>query len=131
MTAIIAFLTAKASGIAVGVAIPLIFALLYKMIPKKITGVLVDLFAKQNMSIEKIEDPIRRELYKNLSLDIVKIVEYEIPDKGMGKEKYEKAAEKLCSVLPFLKGQDEKIEKLIEESVVAMDLEFKKQLGIN
>jgi len=128
MTAIMAFLTAKASGIAVGIAIPLVFGALYKFIPNKITSVLVGLFTKQNLALDKIEDPARKALYKALALDLVKIAEFEIPDKEKGAVKYKLVAEKLCSVIPMLKGQEDHIERLIEEAVAAMDAELKNQI---
>lgn len=74
----------------------------------------------------KTDDPIKRQLIRDLALAAVKLAEYEIPDKGKGGERYALAAEWICRVLPFLRGQKDKLSKLIEGSVVAMDEELKK-----
>ena len=121
MSAILGFITAKASGIAVGVAIPLVFGLLYKVIPSKITSLVLSLFSIQNRAIDKIDNPIRKGLYKAIALDICKLVEFEVPDKGAGAEKFKIASAKICSIIPGLKGHDAEVEKLIEESVEALN----------
>jgi len=126
MSAILAFLSAKGSALAMGMAIPLGLGIAIKLIPKKLANSLMGLINKQMDKVADIEDPIRKGLYMSLALDIVRIAEYEIPDKGKGEERYRMAAEKLCAVLPFLKGQDNKIEELIEDSVAAMDAELQK-----
>lgn len=63
---------------------------------------------------------------RELALALMKWAEAKIPDKGKGKEKYELAAKKMGSLLPFLKKHEKKIAQLLESIVVAVDNELKK-----
>lgn len=128
MSAILAFLAAKGTGIAVGALIPVAFWGLMKLVPAKLANFVSGLLSSNLGKLDKIQDPIRKGLYMSLALDLVRIAEYEMPDAGMGKEKYKQVADKLCKVIPLLKGQEDHIEELIEAAVVAMDLELKKQV---
>lgn len=128
MSAITAYLSGKLGAVAIGAAIPMVLLFAKKLIPAKLGSMVSGLLGKQMGKIDEIQDPVRKGLYLTLALDIVRIVEYEIPDKGKGEEKYKIAAEKLCAVLPILKGQEAKIEEIIESAVEAMDKELKKQI---
>lgn len=128
MSAILAFLSAKGTGLAIGAAIPVVFWGLMKLVPSRVTNMVAGLLNKQMGMIDKIEDPIRKGLYLALALDLVRIAEFEIPDEGKGVEKYKMVVSKLCKALPILKGQEGYIEELIEAAVVAMDTELKKQV---
>jgi len=128
MTAILAFLTAKGSALAIGAAIPLAFMLAGKLIPARLANALAGLLNKQMGKLDAIDDPIRKGLYVSLALDLVRIAEYELPDKGKGEEKYKAVAAKLCAAIPLLKGQEDRIKALIEAAVVAMDNELKKEI---
>ena len=114
-----------AAAIGAGATVILMFA------GKKIPAMVGSIFAKKlNLGfskVEEIQDPIKKGLYMTLALDVVKLVEYEIPDKGKGKERYNIASAKLCSLIPWLKGQEALISDLIENAVVAMDNELKKK----
>lgn len=128
MSVITAWLTSKASGIALGAAIPMLFIFAGKFIPKKIGDMVAGLIGKQMTKIDEIQDPVLKGLYLSLALDIVRIVEYEIPDKGKSEEKYKAAADKLCAILPMLKGNESKVKELIESAVEAMDKELKNHI---
>ena len=128
MSAIMAWLGAKGSAVAIGAAIPVALMLAGKLIPKKAGSMVAALLGKNLGKLDEIQDPIRRGLYTTLALDIVRIVEHEIPDKAAGEVKFKAAADKICAVLPFLKGQEAKVKTLIEDAVAAMDAELKKQI---
>ena len=76
-------------------------------------------------NIDKITDPKRKELIRDVALALVKLAEYEIPDKGQGRARFDSVAGKLCATLPFLKGRDKDIADIIENAVAAMDAELK------
>lgn len=126
MTEILSAIGAKIGWIGLGVLLPLIVVAAKKFIPQYFGKMFAGALGKGMSNIDDIKDPIERQLVKNIGLAVVKWAEYKIPDKGMGKERYRIAAEKLCSIFPFLKGQDKAIEDIIEASVVAMDNELKK-----
>lgn len=128
MSAIIAYLTGKGIAVAGGAVFGIVLAIATKYVPNKISGLVGGFLGKQIGSIDNIKDPIRKGLYLSLALDLVRIAEFEIPDKGKGEEKYTLVANKLCAVLPFLKGQEGHIKDLIESAVAAMDNELKKQI---
>ena len=71
----------------------------------------------------KTDDPVDKEL----AMAIVKWAEHKIPDRGMGRERYELAAKKLVEYMPFLKGRDSDLADIIEEAVARMDEELKKR----
>lgn len=113
-------------GLGVGISLPIAFMLGKKYIPL-LAGNAAARALKEGMAkVDSIPDPVEKELVRNIALDVVKWVEYKMPDKGQGKEKFHLAAEKLCALLPFLKGRDADIETIIENSVLAMDNELKK-----
>jgi hypothetical protein len=128
MSAILAWLSAKGSALAIGAAIPIVLVLAKKMIPARLASALAGMLGKQMDKVANMEDPVRRGLYMSLALDLVRIAEYELPDKGKGVERYKMVADKLCAMLPILKGQEDKVEQLIEAAVIAMDAELKKQV---
>ena len=126
MEGIISAVTNQLGGIAFGLAIPLVFILAKKWIPKSVAKYVAKYLGEGFGKIDELEDPNERQLVYNIALAVVKWAEYKIPDPGQGELKYDIAAEKLCSILPFLKGREDDIEALIEASVKAMDLELKK-----
>ena len=71
-------------------------------------------------------DPKERELIKAVVLALVRLAEYKIPDKGAGDVRYKAVADKLCSLVPILHGQEDRLKELIESAVEAMDEELKK-----
>ena len=71
-------------------------------------------------------DPKERELIKAVVLALVRLAEYKIPDKGAGDARYKAVADKLCSLVPILRGQEDRLKELIESAVEAMDEELKK-----
>ena len=129
MSAILGWMAAKGGAVAVGAAIPLVFVFLKKFVPNKVGSIIVSVFEKEQANLDKVEDPKLKELLENISLDIVKLAEYAIPDEGKGGERYKLAAEWICRVIPLLKGQDDRVEAIIEKAVVRMDAELKKKLG--
>ena len=127
LTGVLVWAKSQAIGLGIGTLIPLGFMFAKKYIPNiigKFVGSKIDDSFKH---IDDIKDEKKKELIKNIAIDIVKLVEYEIPDKGMGKEKYKKAAEKLINILPFLKGKEEMICELIESSVLVVNEKFKEK----
>jgi hypothetical protein len=120
------YLAAKGEAVLLGALVPVAVAFLGKWIPKFIGNYTAKFLDTRLGEIDKINDPVRRELYEGLALQVVKIVEYEIPDAGKGAERYKLAAAKICGFLPFLKGHDDVIKDFIEKAVNAMDEEFKK-----
>lgn len=125
MSAIIAFLGSKLGLLGIGAAIPLVFVLGKKMLPKYAGKWVSGLLGKGMAEMGDIKDPVRKQLVENVALAIVKLAEYEIPDKGQGRARFEAAAAKLCALLPFLKGRDSDIADIIENAVAAMDAELK------
>jgi len=81
-------------------------------------------------NLDEIDDPMKKKIYKDWVLATVKLVEFEVPDKGMGRVKFQKVSDKLCLFLPFLKGQEDRIRDLIETAVEAMDQELKGAVDI-
>lgn len=128
MSAILAYFGGKGLAVAAGAGLSLAFTIAIKFLPNRISNYFGSFLGKQIGSIDNIKDPIRKGLYLSLAMDLVRIAEFEIPDKGKGKEKYMLVADKLCSVLPFLKGQNEHICELIESAVAAVDSELKKNV---
>jgi hypothetical protein len=96
-----------------------------KYLPKYAGGAMTSLIGGALKNVNAIKDPTRKQLVHNLAVDLAKLAEYEIPDKGAGVEKYAKVAAQLCTLLPFLKGRDAAVEAIIENAVAAMDEELK------
>jgi len=128
MSAIIGWLSSKAVGIGIGAIIPIAFMVGKKYIPNLIAKFVSKNLDKGFNDIELIKDEKEKELIRGIALSLVRYAEYKIPDKDAGKEKYKLVAEKLVYILPFLKGQEEKISDLIENAVFAMDNELKKRI---
>ena len=126
MEAILGFLGSKLGMIGVGAAIPLALMLAGKALPKAAGKWASGLLGKGMAEMDKIEDPVEKELVHNIAVAVVKWAEYKIPDKGQGRARFDAAAAKLCALLPFLKGRDKAIADIIENAVVAMDEELKK-----
>lgn len=128
MSAILALLGGKVGAFALGALIPVVLIILKKVIPSRIGSLVAGLFASQAANIDKIDDPKRKELIKQIVLDLVKLAEYELPEKGQGKARYDKVAARLCAIIPVFKGQEAKISEIIENAVIAADAELKKQI---
>lgn len=126
MEAILGFLGSKLGLLGVGAAIPLGLMLAGKALPKAAGKWASGLLGKGISEMDKIEDPVEKELVHNIAVAVVKWAEYKIPDKGQGRARFDAAAAKLCALLPFLKGRDKAIADIIENAVVAMDAELKK-----
>jgi hypothetical protein len=126
MDAILSFLGSKIGLFSMGAAIPLAFMVGKKMIPKTAGNWVSKLLGEGMADIEKIKDPIEEQLVRNIAVDVVKWVEYRIPDKGQGRARFDLAASKLCAMLPFLKGRESDLATIIEGAVAAMDEELKK-----
>lgn len=126
MSAILAVIGSKIGAIGLGAALPLAFILVNKMLPRYVGGLFANLLGKGTANLEAISDPIRKQLIHNIAFDLVKLAEYEVPGEGQGKVKFEMVANKLCAIIPFLKGQEDHIVQIIESSVVAMDDELHK-----
>lgn len=122
---VVALVTGHGSAAAIGAAIALALVYGAKLLPKFLGGALSKELAKGFNSIGQITDPKRRELVQNIALDLVKLAEYEIPDAGQGRARYEKVAARLCLMIPALAGQDKAIADLIEAAVVKMDQALK------
>ena len=118
---VVALITGHGGAAATGAAIALGLVYGIKLLPKFLGAKLSSELAKGFNSIGQITDPKRRELVQNLALDLVKLAEYEIPDAGQGRARFEKVAAKLCIMLPALAGQDKAIADLIEAAVTKMD----------
>lgn len=125
MTAILAVLGSKLGLLGVGALVPVVFMLGKKMLPKYFGSMAAKLLGQGFSEMEKIQDPIEKILVQNIAVAVVKWAEYKIPDKGMGHARYDLAAKKLCSMLPFLAGRDEDISDIIEAAVVAVDDQMK------
>jgi hypothetical protein len=67
----------------------------------------------KSMKLEDIKDPILREKLKKISLDVVDLMEYLIPDRGRGAEKFAKADAALASI-PLLSANPGIRKALIE-----------------
>lgn len=129
MSDIIAIMGSKLGMLGIGVALPLAFMLGKKFIPKYFGGIFAKLLGKGMENVDDIKDPVRKELVRNIAYDLVKLAEYECPDKGQGRVRFEKVASWLCTTLPMLKGQDKALADIIEDAVAAMDNELKKAEG--
>lgn len=126
MTGILAVLGSKLGILGIGAAIPVVLMLGMKFVPKYFGGMAAKALGAGFSEMDKIADPVERQLVHNIAVSVVKWAEYKIPDKGQGHARYYLAAKKLCALLPFLNGRDEQISDLIEGAVVAMDNELKK-----
>lgn len=128
MNVLLGLIGGKVGAFALGAVIPLVFVLVKKYIPAQLGKALSGALAKEMKAIGDIKDPKLKALVMALAVDLVKIAEYELPDPGQGAERYKRVAAKLCEMLPILKGQDKRIEELIEAAVNAMDAELKKNI---
>ena len=128
MSAIMAWLGAKGSAVAIGAAIPVVLVFAKKMLTKYAGNMAAKLLGQGMSEMDKITDPVEKQLVRNIAVAVVKWAEYKIPDKGQGRARYDAAAAKLCALLPFLKGRDQAISDIIEDAVAAMDAELKKQI---
>ena len=126
MDAIIGFLGSKLGAFSLVAIIPLVFMLGKKYLPRLAGKQVADGIKQGFGKIDAMEDKIESKLLKDIALAVVKWAEYKIPDKGQGRARFEIAANKLCSMLPFLKGRDKDIADIIESAVEAMDNELKK-----
>lgn len=126
MDAILGFLGSKFGLFGMGAALPIAFMIAKKQLPKMAGGWVSKLLGQGMADVDKIKDPIEQQLVRNIAVDVVKWVEYKIPNRGEGRARYELAASKLCSMLPFLKGRDADLASIIEGAVAAMDEELKK-----
>lgn len=75
------------------------------------------------------QDPVEKQLIRDLAIAAVKLAEYKIPDRGQGKERYKQAASWISHLIPLFNGQEEKLAELIEGAVAAADEELKKISG--
>ncbi len=99
-------------------------ALMKNWLPKKLKNFFSKNLAEGIRNIESLRNPIRRALYRELALVLVKIAEYELPAPGTGKLKYAQVAIDICNMLPFLKGQAATIKNIIETAVNTMKREL-------
>ena len=97
-----------------------------KVLPKVLGNKAAKALGKAMENVDAIEDPKRKELVLNVAKSLVVWAEYEIPDKGQGRARFEAVASKLVAWIPALKGKDKAIADIIENAVAAMDAELKK-----
>jgi len=127
LTAILTFFGSKVGLVSAGAGVGAIGVWAgKKYLPKYFGGLMTNMVAGAFKNVNAIKDPTRKQLVHNLAVDLAKLAEYEMPDKGTGVEKYAKVAAQLCTLLPFLKGRDAAVEAIIESAVTAMDEELKK-----
>jgi hypothetical protein len=126
MDAILGFLGSKLGLLGMGAALPIAFMVAKKSLPKMAGKWLSKVLGDGMESMDKIQDPVEKELVHNIAFAVVKWAEYKIPDKGQGRARFELAAGKLTALLPFLKGRESDIATIIEGAVSAMDEELKK-----
>lgn len=130
MTAILGAIVAKFGVFGVtalgGVGLTAAFFVAKKFLPGRAGAAVAAGLRDGFQHINDIKDPVERQLVMNIAIDVVKWVEYKVPGKGQGRQKFEFAAQKLCALLPFLKGRDKDLADLIEAAVEAMDNELEK-----
>ena len=97
-----------------------------KFIPKLVAGEAAKALSSAMESMEKIKNPERKAKVEAVAKALVEWAEYEIPDKGQGRARFEAVAGKLVAWIPALKGKDKTVADLIENAVAAMDAELKK-----
>jgi len=131
MESILATLASKIGWVGFGAAVPLVLILARKQLPKMAGKWVAGLLGDGLGALDKITDPKEKELVHAIAVAVVKWAEYKIPEKGAGRARYEAAAQKLCALLPFLKGRDADIATIIENAVAAMDDELKKAAEAN
>jgi hypothetical protein len=119
-------LTGWVGGLLGGVALTAALAFAGKSLPKLLGSKAADALGAAMANVEKIEDPVRQQKVRAVAKALVEWAEYEIPDKGQGRARYEAVAAKLTALIPALKGKDAKIADIIENAVAAMDAELKK-----
>jgi hypothetical protein len=127
---ILAWISAKGVALGIGIAIPFIYKFCGNWITKFIGDAGAKYIGKGMENLDAIDDPILKKLYQNLALDFVKVAEYLVPDRGMGETKFNMVAESMCKMIPLLKGQEERLRKLIDSAVIAMDVELKGAVDI-
>lgn len=126
---ILGFIGGKASAAGILAGLGILFVILKKVLPKYAGNAAAKGISEGFKNIDKIGDPVEKELVHNIAVAVVKWAEYKIPDKGQGRVRFDMAAAKLCALLPFLKGRDKDLADIIENAVVAMDNELKKAVG--
>lgn len=118
-----------ASGLLSGAVLTGVLIAAVKLVPKFMGKQVLSLLGASMDKVDDIKDPVEKKLVQDIALAVVKWAEYKIPDKGQGRVRFEAAAEKLCLLLPFLKGKDKLVADLIENAVAAMDAELKKMVN--
>ena len=78
----------------------------------------------------KTQDPVERELIREVVLAHVRLAEYKIPDGGLGEQKHLWVRAQLGKVFP--QAAVNALDGLIESAVLSMDVELKEvaQLGL-
>lgn len=112
------------SGLVIGALVPAVIVFVSKKFPKYLGGLFSKALDKGFENIDKVKGA-EHALLMDVAMALVKYAEYKIPDKGKGKEKYKNVAAWLCKIFPFLKGREEIIADVIENSVAIMDEELK------
>jgi len=115
-----------ASGLLGGVVLTGVLVAAGKFIPKLVAGEAAKALSSAMESMEKIKNPERKAKVEAVAKALVEWAEYEIPDKGQGRARFEAVAGKLVAWIPALKGKDKTVADLIENAVAAMDAELKK-----
>ena len=124
MEAISAFFAGKLAWVIGGLGVMALFPLIRKALGKFVSKQVGSQLGK--LLDPNTSDPKEKELIRDAVLALVKLAEYKIPDKGMGREKYEAVAHSLVKMIPILSKYEDKIAELIEEAVNKMDEELKK-----
>lgn len=126
---IVVLISGKGGAAAIGALVALALVAASKNLPK----ILGKFFTKELDSgidrLDKIKDPKRKELIENIVYDLVIWAEYEFPDAGQGRVRFDKVASLITAAVPVLRGQDKLIADLIEKSVSKMDEAFKKKIA--
>lgn len=119
-------LSGWAGGLLGGVVLTGVIVAAGKFIPKLVAGKAAKALSSAMESMDKIDNPVRKAKVQAVAKALVEWAEYEIPDKGQGRARFEAVASKLVAWIPALKGKDKAIADLIENAVAAMDEELKK-----
>lgn len=74
----------------------------------------------------KTKDPKKKKLIQDLVMALVRLAEYEIPDRGQGQKKWRFVATWIITLVPMLSGQKQLLANLIRDAVASVDDELKR-----
>jgi len=130
METILGWITGNLASLALVSGLPIAFIIGTKYAKKFIGDLGSSTIAKGMKNLDNIDDPVLKKKMQKLALAFCEVAEYLVPDKGMGKVKFEMVSKKMIATLPFLKGQEKRLKKLIDSAVIAMDVELKGAVDI-